>query len=61
MLERDAVSDGARTNDDADVARDAVLEIDFDFVSHELILETSDGGREVIALKPMTVAAFYER
>ncbi len=36
-----------------------VLEIDFDFVSHELILETNDGGREVIALQPMTVAAFY--
>jgi hypothetical protein len=36
-----------------------VLEIDFDFLSHELILQTSDGGREVIALKPMTVADFY--
>jgi Family of unknown function (DUF5996) len=36
-----------------------VLEIDFDFLTHELILQTSDGGREVIALKPMTVANFY--
>jgi hypothetical protein len=36
-----------------------VLEIDFDFLTHELILQTSDGGREVIALKPMTVADFY--
>jgi len=36
-----------------------VLEIDFDFVSHELILQSSDGGREVIALKSMTVADFY--
>ena len=38
-----------------------VLQIDFDFVDHELILETSDGGREAIALQPMTVAEFYER
>jgi hypothetical protein len=38
-----------------------VLEIDFDFVAHELVLETDDGGREVIALEPMTVADFYGR
>ena len=38
-----------------------VLEIDFDFLSHELILETGDGGREVIALKAMTVADFYAK
>jgi hypothetical protein len=35
------------------------LQIDFDFLAHELVLETSDGGQETIALKPMTVAAFY--
>jgi hypothetical protein len=28
-------------------------------LTHELILQTSDAGREVIALKPMTVADFY--
>jgi hypothetical protein len=37
-----------------------VLQIDFDFLSHELVLETSDGGREVIKLRSMTVADFYK-
>jgi hypothetical protein len=36
-----------------------VLEIDFDFLNHELILQTSDGGREVVKLQSMTVAEFY--
>jgi hypothetical protein len=35
------------------------LQIDFDFLAQELWLQTSDGRRETIALKPMTVAAFY--
>ena len=38
-----------------------VLEIDFDFVSHELVLQTSDAAREVVKLEPMTVADFYGR
>ena len=38
-----------------------MIEIDFDFVAHELVIETSDGGRETIALAPMTVAEFYGR
>jgi hypothetical protein len=37
------------------------LQIDFDFVEHMLLLQTSDGGRRIIALKPMTVAAFYQQ
>jgi Family of unknown function (DUF5996) len=36
-----------------------VLEIDFDFLNHELILQTSDGGLEIVKLQPMTVADFY--
>jgi hypothetical protein len=36
-----------------------MLQIDFDFIDHSLLLETSDGGRVVLPLKPMTVAAFY--
>lgn len=36
-----------------------ILDIEFDFVDHRLVLRTSDGGREEIALRPMTVAAFY--
>jgi hypothetical protein len=38
-----------------------MVQIDFDFVEHELVVETSDGGRETIALEPMTVAEFYRR
>jgi hypothetical protein len=35
------------------------LEIAFDFVDHQLIIETSDGASERIALTPMAVADFY--
>src|ERR1700733_9950195 len=38
-----------------------MVQIDFDFVAHELVIETSDGGREAIKLVPMTVAEFYQR
>ena len=36
-----------------------MLQIDFDFIDHLLLLQTSDGGERMIALRPMTVAAFY--
>ncbi|MBB6146002.1 hypothetical protein HNQ77_003972 [Silvibacterium bohemicum] len=36
-----------------------ILQIDFDFLEHALLLQTSDGGVRRIALRPMTVAAFY--
>jgi len=35
--------------------------IDFDFVDHQLIIETSDGSRGAFALEPQSVAAFYSR
>lgn len=35
------------------------LEIRFDFVQRELVLETSDGGQEMVALEPRTVADFH--
>jgi Family of unknown function (DUF5996) len=38
---------------------DAQLQIDFDFVAHELDVQTSRGERRSIALVPMTVADFY--
>jgi len=38
-----------------------LLEIDFDFVNHRLILRTSDGMDRGFALAPMSVAAFYRR
>ena len=38
-----------------------MLQIDFDFIAHLLLLQTSDGATVDIALKPMTVAAFYSK
>jgi hypothetical protein len=35
------------------------LQIDFDFIDHILLLQTSEGDRRTIALAPMTVAVFY--
>lgn len=35
------------------------FEINFDFIDHELRIETSDGGRKTIELKPRSVAEFY--
>lgn len=44
------IPDGART-----------FEIDFDFVDHQLRIDTSDGARREFALRPMSVADFYAR
>ncbi len=38
-----------------------MLQIDFDFIEHALMIETSDGERRNIALQPRTVSAFYRR
>jgi hypothetical protein len=35
------------------------LQIDFDFLDHELMLVTSRGGRAAVPLRPMSVADFY--
>ncbi|WP_431245548.1 DUF5996 family protein [Leifsonia xyli] len=37
-----------------------ILDIEFDFVDHRLVLRTSDGGRRDVALAGMSVARFYE-
>src|SRR5215218_6240715 len=37
------------------------FEIDFDFVAHQLILRSSDGGTGGFALESQSVAAFYTR
>ena len=37
------------------------FQIDFDFVTHQLIVQTSDGGTGGFALAPQSVAAFYTR
>ena len=38
-----------------------MLEIDFDFVEHRLVVRTSDTPERGFALEPMSVAAFYRR
>lgn len=35
------------------------VEIDFDFVTHELVISAEDGAQKRIALRPTTVKAFY--
>ena len=40
---------------------DQILQIDFDFVDHLLVVECSQAGRRTIPLVPMTVAAFYRQ
>src|SRR5947207_9608066 len=40
---------------------DGSVEIAFDFIDHLLTIETSDGRREAIPLRPQSVAAFYHR
>ena len=35
--------------------------VDFDFVGHRLVVQTSDGGERSFALEPMSVAAFFEK
>ena len=37
------------------------VQIDFDFLDHLLVIETADGGRRAIPLKPMSVAEFYRQ
>ncbi|HYE15741.1 MAG TPA: DUF5996 family protein, partial [Pyrinomonadaceae bacterium] len=37
----------------------AAFQIDFDFVAHRLVIQTSDGGERVIKLEPRAVADFY--
>jgi hypothetical protein len=36
-----------------------LVQIDFDFLSHQLRIQTTDGGEQIIALKPQSVADFY--
>ena len=43
------------------VADTRTFQIDFDFIDHRLVIQTSDGREEAFALEPMSVATFYER
>lgn len=38
-----------------------IVQIDFDFLEHILLVETSAGERRIIPLRPMTVAEFFGR
>jgi hypothetical protein len=38
-----------------------MLQIDFDFLSHQLLIDTSDGARRTLPLHPMSVADFYHQ
>jgi hypothetical protein len=40
--------------------KNGIFEIVFDFIEHQLVILTSSGGTERIALRPQTVADFYE-
>lgn len=40
---------------------DGSFQIDFDFISHRLLIECSDGSTSSIALAPVAVADFYEQ
>src|SRR5688572_5377410 len=37
-----------------------LLQIDFNFIDHKLLIETTDGPVKSIALRPRTVADFYQ-
>jgi len=39
--------------------RDRVFTISFDFIAHQLVIQSSDGAVETISLEPHTVADFY--
>ena len=39
---------------------DRTFQIDFDFIDHQLILQSSDGVSGRVALQPQSVATFYE-
>ena len=40
--------------------QDRIFEIEFDFIDHKLRVECSDGALKTLALRPQTVADFYQ-
>jgi uncharacterized protein DUF5996 len=38
---------------------DRIFEVEFDFIDHQLIVQTSWGSSKTLALRPQSVAAFY--
>jgi Family of unknown function (DUF5996) len=39
---------------------DRLFQIDFDFIDHRLVIETTNGTKRTIALQPQSVAEFYQ-
>jgi Family of unknown function (DUF5996) len=37
------------------------FQIDFDFIDHQLVIQSSDGGRAGLPLEPQSVASFHQR
>src|SRR2546425_6278476 len=37
-----------------------IFQVDFDFIVHQLLIQTSEGTGRTIALEPRSVAAFYD-
>src|SRR5271165_5098979 len=37
-----------------------IVEVQFDFIEHKLIIKTSEGGIRTLPLKPQSVAEFYQ-
>lgn len=37
-----------------------IFQIDFDFIEHQLLIQTSEGAKQAIALYPRSVADFYQ-
>ena len=40
--------------------KDRLFQINFDFIAHLLLIETNDGSTKTIALRPRSVAEFYQ-
>src|SRR5436309_320715 len=40
--------------------RDRIFEIEFDFLDHQLRIECGDGASKTLALRPQSVAEFYQ-
>ncbi|MET9018406.1 DUF5996 family protein [Actinopolymorpha sp. NPDC004070] len=40
---------------------DRLFDIEFDFCAHQLVIRSSDGGVETVALEPKSVAEFYRQ
>ena len=60
LLERDVVCERARPHHRRPslIAR-GIFEIEFDFIGHKLVIQTSEGDIRMLDLAPRTVADFY--